>query len=71
MIIILIVVLKKVTHNSLTFLLLNTLACINIPIKLTYVCRLPNRNLLRNISYLVSYLIRHNKFTTFNMFEYT
>jgi hypothetical protein len=37
----LIVVLKKVTHNSSwLFKLLNTLAYVNIPIKLTYVCRL-------------------------------
>jgi hypothetical protein len=38
---------------------------------LTYVCRLPGKNLFRNIGYLVSYLIKHKKFTTFSMFEYT
>jgi hypothetical protein len=59
--------LKKVTHNSLTFKLLNTLAWVNIPIKLTYVCKLLSKNILRNISYMRT---KHKKFTTFSMYKY-
>jgi hypothetical protein len=40
-------------------------------IKLTYVCKLFSKNLLHDVSYLVSYLTRHKKFTTFSMFKYT
>jgi hypothetical protein len=71
MIIILIVILKKVTHDSLIFKLLNTLVYVNIPIKLTYVCKVLNKNLFHNIGYLVSYLSRHKKITTSSMFNYT
>jgi hypothetical protein len=71
MITILIVVLIKVTHNSLTFELLNTLTYVSIRIKLTYVCKLLSKNLLCNLGYLVSYLTKHNFFTTSIMFEYT
>ncbi len=67
MTIILIVVLKKVTHNSLTFKLLNTLVYVNIPIKFIYVCRLFCKNLFCNISYLVNYLIKHKKLITSSM----
>jgi hypothetical protein len=31
--------------------------------------RLLSKNLLRNVGYFVSYLIRHNKFTTSSMFN--
>jgi hypothetical protein len=68
---ILIVIFKKVTHNSLIFYLLNTLTYINIPIKLTYICMLLNKNLLHNIGYLVNYLTKHKKIITSSMFKYT
>jgi hypothetical protein len=38
-------------------------------IKLTYICKLLNKNLLHNI--FVSYLTGHKKFTTSNMFKHT
>jgi hypothetical protein len=41
------------------------------PIKLTYVCKLFNKNLFCNIGYLVNDLTKYKKFTTFNMFKYT
>jgi hypothetical protein len=43
---------------------------IHAPIELTYICKLVNKNLLHHISYLVSDLTRHKKFTTSNMFKY-
>jgi hypothetical protein len=67
----LIVVLKKMTHNSLIFKLFNTLVYVNIPIKFTYVCRLFCKNLLCNMGCHVSYLTRHKKFITSSMLKYT
>jgi hypothetical protein len=39
--------------------------------KLNYVCKLLIKNLLCNMGYFVSYLIRHKKFITSSMFKYT
>ncbi len=36
-----------------------------------YVCRLLSKNLLRNLGYLVSYLTKHKKFITYNIFKYS
>jgi hypothetical protein len=60
----------NVIAPSLILFLLNTLAYLTYLNKLTYVCRLLNKNLVHNIGYLVSYLTRHKKFTTSNMFKY-
>jgi Na+(H+)/acetate symporter ActP len=46
MTIILIFILKKVMHNSVTFKLFNTLAKTKTPIKLTYVCRLLSKKII-------------------------
>jgi hypothetical protein len=39
--------------------------------KLTYVCKLFSKNLLRNINYFVSYLVKHKKNITSSMVKYT
>jgi hypothetical protein len=62
---------EKCDTLLLDFLIIYHTSLVNIPIKLTYACRLLNKNLICNTSCLVNYLIKHNKLSASSMFKCT